>query len=242
MRDRALLDERLESLDVDRDLMARSLSQVSAVNRWLGGDRGLRRGLAPILEGRSRITILDVGAGDGTTLARLARWVRRRGLEVSAVGLDLHPVSCATARARVGRPGSRRDGTAAVAIVRADGLALPFPDSSFDAVVSSLTLHHFDDAGAIDALREMSRVASKRVVLSDLRRSRPSHLGARLLAATVWRGNPYTRHDGPVSVLRAFLPGELASLARSAGLMGVAVSSGHPFRLTLVAEPEGGAG
>jgi hypothetical protein len=102
--------------------------------------------------------------------------------------------------------------------------------------VSSLTLHHFDDEGAAASLREMSRVASKRIVVSDLRRSQASHVGARLLAATVWRLNPYTRHDGPVSVLRAFQPKELVGLARAAGLTGVSVSSGHPFRLTLVAD------
>lgn len=242
MKERTLLDERLESPEVDEGLMAHSLSQVSAVNRWLGGDGGLRAGLAPVLQGRSGVRVLDVGAGDGTTLARLATWARGRGVEVTAVGVDLHPVSCATARARVGRSGAGPADRESVAVVRGDGLALPFTDSSFDVVLSSLTLHHFDDLGAAVSLREMSRVASKRIVVSDLRRSRASLVGARLLAATVWRGNPYTRHDGPVSVLRAFRPEELAALARAAGLTGVSVSSGHPFRLTLVADGAEGSG
>jgi SAM-dependent methyltransferase len=240
VKTRILMEERLESLEVDRELMAHSLSQVSAVNRWLGGDSGLRAGVAPILDGRSGIRILDVGAGDGTTLARLARWARGRGVDVTPVGVDLHPVSCATARGRVGRRDVRSTGGESVAVVRGDGVSLPFGDASFDIVVSSLTLHHFDDEGAVASLREMSRVASMRLVVSDLRRSRMSHVGAQLLSATVWRGNPYTRHDGPVSVLRAFRPEELADLARAAGLRGVGVYSRHPFRLTLVADGGGG--
>jgi hypothetical protein len=37
---------------------------------------------------------------------------------------------------------------------------------------------------------------------------------------TLWRGNPLTRHDGPLSVLRAFTPSELQQLAAKAGLNG----------------------
>jgi ubiquinone/menaquinone biosynthesis C-methylase UbiE len=36
---------------------------------------------------------------------------------------------------------------------------LPFPDSSFDAVISINTLHNFDRAGALRALRELARVS-----------------------------------------------------------------------------------
>ena len=47
--------------------------------------------------------------------------------------------------------------------VRALGEALPFQDHSFDAVLGVLTLHHW--ANLADGLRELSRVARKRIVL-----------------------------------------------------------------------------
>ena len=37
--------------------------------------------------------------------------------------------------------------------------ALPFPDKSFDCVVSINTIHNFDRAGALRALREIERVS-----------------------------------------------------------------------------------
>jgi ubiquinone/menaquinone biosynthesis C-methylase UbiE len=40
---------------------------------------------------------------------------------------------------------------------RAD--ALPFPDSSFDAVISLNTIHNYDRAGVVTALREVQRVS-----------------------------------------------------------------------------------
>lgn len=233
MKTRLLLDERLDAPDVDRDVMAHSLTQVSTVNRWLGGDRGLRWGVAPLLANRSTLAILDVGSGDGTTLARLARWAGRAGIQVRAVALDLHAYSCGIARETVG-------GREGVEVIRSDARELPFATSSFDVVVSSLTLHHFDDEDAGTMIREMGRVAESRVVISDLRRSRLSYLGAQALAATVWRGNPYTRHDGPVSVLRAFSPAEMEALARNAGLDSVVLASKHPFRITLVGSPGSG--
>lgn len=40
--------------------------------------------------------------------------------------------------------------------------ALPFPDKSFDCVVSINTIHNFDRAGALRALREIERVSRQR--------------------------------------------------------------------------------
>lgn len=40
--------------------------------------------------------------------------------------------------------------------------ALPFPDGSFDCVISLNTLHNFDRSGAIRALRELQRVSGGR--------------------------------------------------------------------------------
>ena len=43
-----------------------------------------------------------------------------------------------------------------------NALSLPFPDGSFDAVISLNTIHNFDRAGCIAALREMQRLAPGR--------------------------------------------------------------------------------
>jgi hypothetical protein len=47
-----------------------------------------------------------------------------------------------------------------------------------------------------------------------------------------------TRHDGPLSVRRAFTPAELDDLARAAGLPGARVHAHVPFRVSLVWEKE----
>jgi hypothetical protein len=96
--------------------------------------------------------------------------------------------------------------------------------------------HHIEHTDQIRALREAARVARCSVIVNELERCRPNYWGARLLAATRWRGNRLTRHDGPISVLRAFTPAELASLAAEAGLGRCAVKRRYFYRLVLRAD------
>ncbi len=218
-------EELIDAPNLDLSGLEISLKLVSATNRWPGGTRALLtalRGIGPDV-GR----VLDVGTGNGDIPLALAQWMGQRGF---SVGVDLHPQVVEIARKRLGA----RDG---VALVHADGLALPFLRSSFDAVVSALTLHHLKWEGAIQLIREMGRVARHRVVISDLERHPVSWLAARAFALTLWRHSQLTRHDGPLSVLRSFTPTELYELGRAAGLEHVRVRRYFPFRLVLTGEP-----
>jgi SAM-dependent methyltransferase len=170
-----------------------------------------------------------VGTGNGEVLRALISWSASRGGCWRGFGLDIHPdvVALASEKGR-NRP--------SLPIVRADALALPFADGAFDVALCTLTLHHFPNGDAVRLLRELARVARRLVLVSDLERSRLAYLFSRLFALTWWRANRITRHDGPVSVLRSFTPGELGELGRRAGLS-ARVRRCFPFRLTLGATP-----
>lgn len=90
-------------------------------------------------------TALDVGCGTGTLLALALK----RFPECSFTGLDGDPAILARAE------GKLNGGATLVA-----GLAheLPFPDGSFDAVMSSLVFHHLTTDRKHAALREIRRV------------------------------------------------------------------------------------
>jgi SAM-dependent methyltransferase len=85
------------------------------------------------------VTVLDVATGGG----HVARRLREAGATVVTVDQA---------------PGMQADTTAP-----ADDL--PFADGSFDAVACRLAAHHFPDVLA--ALKEMARVARRRVVICD---------------------------------------------------------------------------
>jgi ubiquinone/menaquinone biosynthesis C-methylase UbiE len=82
--------------------------------------------------------VLDVGCGPGHLVERLAD----RGLTVS--GIDLDPAMIERAGRRLG---DRAE------LVAADVASLPFPDASFDLVVSTLSMHHWaDHRGGLDEI------------------------------------------------------------------------------------------
>ena len=92
--------------------------------------------------------VLEIGCGTGN----LALLVKRMRPELEVVGLD--PDSKALARA--GRKASR----AGLELELNRGFAdqLPYPDSSFDRVLSSLMFHHLDADLRVPSLREVLRV------------------------------------------------------------------------------------
>jgi SAM-dependent methyltransferase len=224
---RVLAPERLDAPAHDPAVLRASLAQVAAVNRWLGGRRALRLALAPYR--RPGLRVLDVGTGSADLPSALARDARLAGGAIGLVATDRHPQILAIAASQLvgwpnvpNRRGLRERGNDSAAaqdirLTGAEATALPFATDSFDVVVLSLVLHHLDDGEARLALREAARVAPL-VIVNELHRTRANYLGARLLALTLWRDNPLTSHDGPLSVLRAYRPGELRSLAGEAGL------------------------
>ena len=235
---RAAGGELMDLPDQDPRQLERSLADLRGVNRWLGGTRVVLGHLLPMMRRVGRpCRVLDVATGSADIPVAIARAARRQGLRVSVVATDNHATTLAAARRAVAADPE-------VSVARADALALPFADDEFDFALCSTALHHFDDRDdAVQVLRELGRVASRGVVVNDLARSRVALAGARLLAATVWRAHPVTRHDGPLSVRRAFTARELGELAREAGLEGARVHSHVPFRIALVVDrTRGGEG
>jgi SAM-dependent methyltransferase len=205
---------------------------VAAVNRWLGGQRALLRHLSEVLpparssEPGRAITILDAGTGSGDLPRAIVRWARRRQLRVQVVASDIQDQTLEIARRRSAE-------FPEIDFVRADVRQLPFANQTFDCALLSLTLHHLEGDDPVRALRELGRVSRHGILVGELERGWPGYLGARLLAATIWRTNRLTRHDGPLSVRRAFTPGELRALAAAAELSAAHVYRHPLFRLIL---------
>lgn len=239
------VEERMDRPDVDRAELETALRDVARVNRWLGARRALLRYLPDLLPPSPRpLRVLDVGTGSADLPLAIADWAARHGRALEIAAIDMHAGTLRHARSRIARRArtddpahtTRTDGPP-VRLVRGDALRLPFRTGAFDLALLSMTLHHMDGPALTGSLRELGRVArGGNVLVGELERSLPHWLGARLLAATLWRSHPVTRHDGPLSVLRAFTPDEMRSLARDAGLRNPSVRRHLLYRLVLRAE------
>lgn len=203
----------------------RALRGLARVNRVLLGHRPVVAAMLPRLAGGPAAQrLVDLGTGSGTEAARLARKAAARGVAVRVIGVDRK-----LAHLVVGR----RWGVAQLPVV-ADAAALPFADGACDWSLSSLFFHHFDAAGNLAVLAEMRRVARRGAVVVDLRPGRLPYWLARLLIPLVG-ACPVTRHDGPVSVARAW---PLEAVRRlTAALPVTELRRRFPFRWSLALDP-----
>jgi len=217
----------------DETVLRGNLRDLARINRWLGGTAASRRALDRLLSGRTvPHTMLDVGTGAADIpLALLEHRARSGRLRVT--GVDARQEVLDAARAN----DPRIDRTPDMELVASDGRRLPWPDRSFDVVHASLVVHHLEPPDALAFLREAARVARLGVVINDLVRARHHWIGARLLLPVMTR-NRFTRHDGPLSVQRAYTRMELRALLAGAALRPIAevgAFAGH--RVAIAAVP-----
>ncbi|KKM19107.1 hypothetical protein LCGC14_1658960 [marine sediment metagenome] len=101
--------------------------------------------------------VLDVGTGPGYLLAEIAR----QNPQLELVGMDISSAMLKIAAAVTGRVEAARADPASggrISLVRGDVGELPFPDASFQLVVSTLSLHHWRSPEV--GLRECLRVTA----------------------------------------------------------------------------------
>lgn len=206
-----------------RDL-ARNLGEMARLNGMFGGRlltlRHVRRLLARYPLARP-VTVLDLGTGGGDIPRALVRWARRAGRSLRVIALDLDAATLSVARATTA-------GYDEISFLRADALALPFRAGSVDVAISALTLHHLEPAAATACLAAMDEVARAGVVVNDLARSRGALFLVWLATRTLARG-AMSRHDGPMSVKRAYTPDEVRGLCVRAGLRDVVIRRYAPL-------------
>jgi SAM-dependent methyltransferase len=223
------LAELLDQPGIDRRELAGNLRDLRLLNRGLGWSRAVWAEVDTLMRRRGlrTATVLDVATGSADIPRFLLHRAAARGLRLRMLASDVSAEVLAEARAA----GAAEAG---VTLLRHEGICLPFRDGVIDAVLCCLAAHHFAPGALAQLLAEAWRVARHGVIVSDLTRGRGSYLAARLMALVL--RNRLTAHDGPVSVLRAYTPAELETLARGAGLQHIRVRRCFPARMTLVAE------
>lgn len=223
---------RAELLDLDEapfEEVKDSLNDVRRVNRYLSGYRVLLHHITPFLENHTEsrpLSILDAATGSADQPIAVIRMARRLGKPVSITALDINEKMLKYSR----EAGARFP---ELDFVQGDALSLPFADASFDVVINSLSLHHFSEENAVTMLKGFSRVAKRGVIINDLHRSRVAWAAIYLLTRLMTQ-NRLTRYDAPVSVMNAFLPSEMRSLAERAGWEQFEIHRHFPYRLALV--------
>ena len=201
---------------------------LGGINKWLGGVRATLRHFERFSHGwepGQRLRVLDVACGGGDMGRALVAWARRRGVHLEVVGLDISRSALSVAQ--------RRGDLSRLRFVTGDVHRSPFRDGTFDYVVCALFFHHLSDEEVVRTIQLFARLSSRGIVINDLVRGW-RHLFWSWLFTRPF--NPILRHDGPLSVRRAFCPRELVALARRSGVEWLSVERHAGHRMTLAGE------
>ena len=205
---RRVVPELLDELPPDDSRAQRARRDLRVVNRIMGHAGVLIHALDAVAT-RSPMRLVELGAGDGTLLLRLARRRARRWPKAVVTVLDAQPSVTPATLAALRAVGWT------VEVIAADVFEwLEHPPADREAVVlANLFVHHFEGERLERLLAGIAAQAGA-FVCCEPRRARLALLGSHLLWAIGC--NDITRHDAVVSVHAGFREHELTAAWQSA--------------------------
>ena len=188
--------------------LASDLRNLRQLNRHFGSYALITHFLRRWIQPRAELRVLDLATGSGDIPRLVVDYAREIGANLRVDAVDQQSSTLEIAR------------TLSANYPEIDfeqGDALSFgEEGQYDIVLSSLALHHFEEAAAVRMLERCQLLSRRFVLVSDLRRGLLATTGVYLLTAVIYR-EPMTRTDARLSAERAFSFREFRALAERAG-------------------------
>lgn len=113
------------------------------------------------------IRVLEVGAGAGMNLTALSGWLSDRWVHRPRLQQRLHVVGADLSHAATTVMREEAKGCPNLSVVEAGGQALPFPDGTFDLVLSCGLLIHMPPGAVRAATDELRRVCRSHLLVCE---------------------------------------------------------------------------
>ena len=201
--------EIMDDFDMKGEVLRDALDKIAKINQLLGGNKLTLNGVNSILKqypNQEKITIVDVGCGNGDMLRTLADYAITNAIELELIGIDANQFTVDYAQKLSSHYPN-------ISYRCEDIFDKAFENLSYDIVLCTLTLHHFKEEEIIKLLSVFKTNAKLGIVINDLQRSSISY---RLFQALCFffRLNDMSREDGLVSILRGFKKPELEQFSK----------------------------
>jgi 2-polyprenyl-3-methyl-5-hydroxy-6-metoxy-1,4-benzoquinol methylase len=222
-RQRSYQSELLDRDDIPFKDIRRNMQELDFINTWLGGHAITLAGLRQFTGAHRSLTVCEIGCGGGDNLAAIQRWCKRKGIEVSFIGVDINPDCIAVAQAR-NLPNSHW--------ISSDYKNVRFNERP-DIIFSSLFCHHFPERELIAQMQWMKSNAKLGFFINDLHRHPLAYYSIQWLTR-LFSKSYLVKNDAPLSVARGFVKKEWQQIFDNAGITNFSVRWKWAFRWLVV--------
>lgn len=206
-------EEILDDASLSEERRTTLIRTLDRENQRRGAYDRFLEALSPLLGAPSEepLTVLDLASGHGGFPLFLASTAKRTGRRLRIIASDRRPEYLAIGRERAARAGLSN---IEFRVIDAFALEEDLRPGEVDIITSTLSLHHFGAGPVALLLAQAIGRARRGILFIDLAR-------ALFVALTIGAGNLFMRdrayaHDAWVSARKAFVPEELALIARCA--------------------------
>lgn len=206
-KNRSNQSEEMDDFDFSGPVLTKTLNQIANINKWLGGNAVSINGLKKLLKDcplDKKITVIDLGCGNGDMLRVVADYGRKRGLDFDLLGVDANQHTIDYAR-------ELSKEYAEISYVMQDVLADDFEGIPCDIVLATLFMHHFKKEEITTLVTSMLNRANTGIIINDLHRSKLAYFLYKLVTFPV--KNQMVKKDGLISILRGFKRKDLNEMA-----------------------------
>ncbi|WP_366184283.1 methyltransferase domain-containing protein [Flavobacterium ovatum] len=228
---RSTEDEIMDDFLLEGEELRDALDKIASINQFLGGNQLTLQGVQQLIGSKNqKLTIVDVGCGNGDMLRTLANFGAKNKLEFDLIGIDANAFTVNHAVAL-----SKEYPNISYQCI--DIFEEKFKELKYDLVLCTLTLHHFQTDQINYLLQLFSKQATIGIVINDLHRS---SIAYRLfqLVCLVFRLNRMSKDDGLISILRGFKKEELVAFSKKNNLQNYTIQWKWAFRYQWIIKTE----
>ena len=221
----------MDAQEIPSSLLHENLGELDILNRYMGGHAISMEGIKQLMVDRQKIYHLaDLGCGSGDVLKYIARWARSNSYNVQLTGVDKNPDAIEYLNRNCSAYPEIRG-------VVSDYSHYLKSGHEIDIVHCALFCHHLSSKELIELFSTLKQYVRVGFVMNDLHRNPVAYYSVWIMTRLL-NGSALSKHDGPVSVLRAFTRDELQKILHEAGIKKFLIQWRWAFRYLVVARTD----
>jgi 2-polyprenyl-3-methyl-5-hydroxy-6-metoxy-1,4-benzoquinol methylase len=218
--------EWMDDPEIAKELLHQNLTELDILNRKTRGHQSSIKALRKLVSSNHRkLHLVDLGCGSGDVLKYMARWARKNKISARFTGIDSNPHAISYLIENC----KNYPEISGVATKYQDYLKQKNPVDIFH---SSLFCHHLDDSELLELLVQFKENAKLGFIVNDIIRSPFSYYSS-IIFTRLANASALAKHDGPISVLRAFKISEIKQLMEKIDIFDYDIKISWGFRFTL---------